>query len=369
MKRRGNNEGSITKRSDGRWMGQVSMPDGSRRTAYGKTRAEVQTKLLEMQKEAEKLHYLGGSTRFRTLGEYLQTWLAGVAPSVKPRTAQFYQYIVTQYTQDIAGLSSHETKAATLAKSLCTIVRAWTLDIDCTAISCHNVADLVDPPRNARQEMRTLSAAQTRLFLESIQGDRFEALMALAVSTGMRQGELLGLTWENVDLDRGIIYVQRNMQWIKKEVYMQAPKTDKSRRMLFIGPLVRELLAAHLARQQELESMLATTWEHRWNLVFRNTTGQAMYPTTLVKRHFLTGLARVNLPRIRFHDLRHTAATLLLEAGINPKVVSEMLGHSSVSITLSLYSHATPAMHYTASVIMDKVLRGEINPLALPEGM
>jgi len=194
-------------------------------------------------------------------------------------------------------------------------------------------------------------------------------LLALAVSTGMRQGELLGLTWENVDLERGIIYVKRNMQWIKKEVFMDDPKTEKSRRMIFIGPMVRELLARHLEYQKQLQHALASTWERKWDLVFRNATGRAMYPSTLTHRHFEPALKRAGLPHMRFHDLRHTAATLLLEAGINPKVVSEMLGHSSVSITLSLYSHATPAMHYTASVVMDKVLRGEINPLELPAGL
>ncbi len=94
-----------------------------------------------------------------------------------------------------------------------------------------------------------------------------------------------------------------------------------------------------------------------------------MHPSSLVHHHFDPLLKRAGLPDIRFHDLRHTFATLLLERGVHIKAVSELLGHSSVSITLSLYSHATPAMHYTASVVMDKVLRGEINPLALPEGM
>lgn len=383
MGRRGNNEGSISQRSDDRWMGQVSMPDGSRRTVYGKTRNEVNKKLFEVQKEAERLHYLGSSTRFRTMREYLQTWLINVKLSVKPRTAQFYEYIINHYAEDIADLAPSQLKpqhlqkiytkllerglsSSTVRRFHATMHRALEIGMR-QGVFVQNVADLVDPPRNSQQEMQTLNASQSRIFLEAIHGDRFEALLALAIGTGMRQGELLGLTWDNVDLERGIIYVKRNMQWVDNEPLMQTPKTEKSRRMIFIGSLVRELLTQHLENQQVREAAMADTWERRWNLVFRNTTGRAMHPGTLTHRHFVPALERGQLPRIRFHDLRHTAATLLLEAGINPKVVSEMLGHSSVSITLSLYSHATPAMHYTASVVMDKVLRGEINPLSLPE--
>src|SRR5271165_6497272 len=110
-------------------------------------------------------------------------------------------------------------------------------------------------------------------------------------------------------------------------------------------------------------------WDHqRWNLVFTTLKGEPLHPSTLVHVHYEPILQKSGLPKIRFHDLRHTAASLLLEAGINPKVVSEMLGHSSVNITLSLYAHATPAMHFTASVVMDKMLRGEIVPLSLTDG-
>ncbi len=385
MKRRGNNEGTFTKRPDGRWMVQLSMPDGSRRTAYGKTRGEVQEKLRDLQQEAERLNLLNPSMTYRTLGEFFQAWLLNVAPSVKPRTAQFYRFMITHYGQDIASLTPTQLKpyhlqklyAKLLARGLssttvrrlhATLHRAFESGVR-QGLFAQNITKLVDAPRNAHKEMQTFNAAQARTFLEAIKGDRFEALLALAISTGMRQGELLGLTWENVDLERGIIYVKRNMQWIQKEVYLEDPKTQQSRRMLFVGPMVRDLLAQHLLKQQEHHAAMKETWEKRWNLVFRNVTGKAMHPSTLVHRHFEPAIERGNLPRIRFHDLRHTAATLLLEAGINPKVVSEMLGHSSVSITLSLYSHATPAMHYTASVVMDKVLRGEINPLTLPSGM
>ena len=274
------------------------------------------------------------------------------------------QHIQKLYAQLLArGLSS-----STVHHLHAVLHRAFASGVK-QGVFLQNLCDFVDAPRMAKTEMRTFSAEQARIFLAAIFDSRYEALFALALSTGMRQGELLGLSWDNVDVERGIIYVKRNLQWIKKEVILQDPKTEKSRRMIFIGAMVRELLVAHRQQQALQRAAIGDTWDGKWNLLFTNVTGGPMHPSPLVHNHFEPLLKRASLPVIRFHDLRHTAATLLLEAGINPKVVSEMLGHSSVSITLSLYSHATPAMHYTASVVMDKVLRGEINPLALPPGM
>jgi integrase len=383
MGRRGNNEGSISKRPDGRWMVQVTMPDGTRKTTYAKTRAEVVEKRKELLKDAEQAGRMIPGRSYGSIGDFLEVWVVNVAPSVKPNTAKFYADYVRRYTADLAALTPAQLKpqhltqlyakllkqglSSTTVRHLHAVLHRALDNAVKQGIYSQNYCDLVDAPRTLHKEMQTFSAEQTRTFLETIRGVRFEALFALAVSTGMRQGELLGLTWENVDIDRGMIYVKNNLQFIKGEVFLQDPKTDKSRRMIFVGPLVRELLAAHKERQQEERLVLAQ--DRKWNLVFTTLKGHPVHPSTLVHEHYYPILKRAKLPHIRFHDLRHTAATLLLEAGINPKVVSEMLGHSSVGITLSLYAHATPAMHYTASVIMDKVLRGEINPLALPEGI
>ncbi len=381
MKRRGNNEGSISKRPDGRFMGQVSMPDGRRRTAYGKTRGEVKEKLDAMLKDASHAARMLPGRSYATFGDFLDVWVINVAPSVKPNTAKFYENYVRRYTSDIAGLAPEQLRpqhiqqvyakllkqglSSTTVRHLHAVLHRALDSAVRQGMYVQNLCELVEVPRIAQKEMLTFSAEQSRRFLEAIQGERFEALFILAISTGMRQGELLGLTWENIDLERGVLYVKNNLQWIDSKPLMQDPKTAKSRRMIFIGPLARAALLAHRERQHIQRD--AMTWEQqKWNLLFTNLKGGPMHPSTLVHQHYEVVLKRATLPKIRFHDLRHTAATLLLEAGINPKVVSEMLGHSSVSITLSLYSHATPAMHYTASVVMDKVLRGEISPLELP---
>ncbi|MBA2681865.1 MAG: site-specific integrase [Ktedonobacteraceae bacterium] len=383
MKRRGNNEGSITKRPDGRWMARVSMPDGSRRVTYGKTKTEVQEKLKDLLKQADHAARFSLGYNYRTIGDFFEAWQVAVSPSVKPKTAQYYANYLRRYTGDLQQLTLTQLKpqhlqklyASLLAKGLSSTTvrhlhavlhRAFASAVK-QGIFVQNMCDLVDAPRIARTEMHVFNAEQAKRFLAAIQGNRYEALFALALGTGMRQGELLGLTWENVDLDKGIVYVQRNMQWINKTYLLQEPKTNKSRRMIFVGPFLRDILVSHKERQHYHMQVLGESWKPSpWKLVFTNSTGGVLHPSPLVHHNFEPILVKAGLPKIRFHDLRHSAATLLLEAGINPKVVSEMLGHSSVSITLSLYAHVTPAMHYTASLVMDKLLRGEINPMLSP---
>ncbi len=326
----------------------------------------------------------------------MTVWVLNVAPSVKLTTAKFYRDYVRRYTVDIAALPPEQLRphhiqqlyakllqqglsSSTVHHLHAVLHRAFDSGVK-QGLFLQNYCDLIDAPRVANREMQTFSAAQARVFLDAIQSSRYQALFALALSTGMRQGELLGLTWENVDLERGVIYVKSNLQWLKRddslpgehtrteksEPIMQEPKTSKSRRMVFIGSLVKELMVEHRARQAEMRQALQ--WQNqKWNLVFTTLKGGPLHPSTLVHLYYEPLLKKAGLPKIRFHDLRHTAASLLLEAGINSKVVSEMLGHSSVTITLTLYAHATPAMHYTASVVMDKVLRGEMVPMELPD--
>jgi len=177
----------------------------------------------------------------------------------------------------------------------------------------------------------------------------------MAITTGMRQGELLGLRWRDVDLGVRSVRVTGSVQYIPgRGLRVSSPKTARSRRNVLISEIATAALLRHRQRQ-DAERKTVEDWEDN-DLVFPNRRGRPMYATNLLDRSFSNLLKRAAVPKIRFHDLRHTAATLLLGEGVHPKVVSEMLGHTNTSITLDLYSHATPTMQREAAGAFDRLL-------------
>lgn len=203
--------------------------------------------------------------------------------------------------------------------------------------------------------IKTLSEEQAQQLLTSAQGERLEALYVVALATGMRQGELLALRWHDLDLDGGSLQVHASVHYTKDNYVFTEPKTKYSRRRIALSHVAIGALHDHQGRQLGERFDLGQSWEDL-DLVFPNTVGRPIDGMNLVKYWFYPLLQRANLPRIRFHDLRHTAATLLLEHGVNPKVVSEMLGHSHVSVTLGIYSHVMPHMQQQAAEAMDAAL-------------
>jgi integrase len=221
-----------------------------------------------------------------------------------------------------------------------------------------NVCDCVEAPKVLRHEMRAPSEAEAQRLLAAAEGTRWAALYHLALATGMRQRELLGLLWSDVDLERGWLQVARTVHWIPGQGFVfSAPKTAWSRRRISIKEDVVEALRAYRRRQLAERMALGEGWMEE-DLVFPNMLGGPMDGGDLVYQSFLPLLKGAGLPRSRFHDLRHTAATLLLSARVNPKVESEMLGHATVAITLDIYSHVLPDMQQDAAVSMGNLLYG-----------
>jgi integrase len=181
-----------------------------------------------------------------------------------------------------------------------------------------------------------------RALLEAARGDRLEALYVLAIHTGTRQGELLALRWEDVDLDAGVLRVR-------------GTKTARSRRTVKLSQAVLEALRSHLARQLEEIDRTGDRYQDR-GLVFATEVGTTLNRHNLTQRSFRPLLAKAGLPEIRFHDLRHTCATILLKAGQHPKFVQEMLGHATIAITLDTYSHVLPGMSDGLADAMDEAL-------------
>ena len=305
------------------------------------------------------------------MGSFLSSWLESVEHSLRPRTYQRYeqyvriqaipnigriqlarltpQHLQTMYAKCLeSGLSS--TSVAHLHAVLHRALKQATQ----WGLVARNVATLVTPPRIRRQEMQALSPEQVRLLLETARGNRLEALYVLAVTTGMRHGELLALRWSDVDLDKGLLRIRATLQRSGENFILSEPKTGRSRRQVELTEVAVAALNRHRSAQAE-ERLQAVAWEDN-DIVFANQVGRPLDQGHLLRRSFYPLLAEAGLSRCRFHDLRHTAATLMLAEGIHPKIVSEMLGHSNIAITLDLYSHVTPTMQKQATAAMDAIL-------------
>jgi len=212
-----------------------------------------------------------------------------------------------------------------------------------------NPLDAADPPKTngTSKEMKTWNAEQLSAFLVSVKDERLFPLWRLLAMTGMRRGEACGLRWDDVDLEHGRLAVRRGLIPHEGRLITSEPKTARGRRVIALDAETVEALKQQAARQLADEEL----WREAWTdsgYVFTKENGESLHPQT-VSRSFEQALVEAKLPRIRLHDLRHTHATLALAAGIHPKVVSERLGHSTVSITLDTYSHAIPALQEEAA--------------------
>ena len=220
-----------------------------------------------------------------------------------------------------------------------------------------NPADAADPPSQRgteRREMKTWTAEQLGAFLKSVADDRLHPLWHALAMTGMRRGEALGLKWDDVDLEAGRLSVRRALIPSGREVVVSEPKTARGRRSIALDPETVAVLKAQAARQLDKQS----EWQDAWvdsGYVFTLENGEHLDPED-VTRYFRQAVKKAMLPKIRLHDLRHTHATLALQAGVHPKVVSERLGHATVSITLDTYSHAIPAMQEEAAALIAELV-------------
>lgn len=379
--RRANNEGSYTKLPDGRWMGRVSMPDGKRKSVRKDTRTEVQAEMKRLLAEAEHQRGMMPGNDFTTLRQFFEVWLANKEQSRPGNTAENYRKCIRRYCKELMDLAPSKLTAAhiqqlyaqrfqdglsgTTVNHVHRILHAAFDAAVKQGVLLRNPTDMIEAPRKDHKDHKTWTVEETRRFLDAIKGDRYEAAFIVALSTGMRQGEILGLRWSTLDLERGWIQVRGNLQRIKGKLTVKQTKTRASTHTVHLTSLAIDALRQHWEQQQEEAEAMGDQWNNEHGLVFCTIKGTPVVDENLTSRHFKPAIKRAGIPEIRFHDMRHTAATLLLEAGMHPKLVSEMLGHSSVTVTLDLYSHATPAMHQAATVVMQQILTGDALPLAI----
>jgi site-specific recombinase XerD len=215
-----------------------------------------------------------------------------------------------------------------------------------------NPVEAADPPstKGAGIEMKTWNAKQLKAFLAAAKDDRLSPVCHLLAMTGMRRGEACGLRWDDVDLEASRLSVRRALIPHGNGVIVSEPKTIKGRRSIALDPGTIEVLKAQAQQQLVDQAEKAEAWRDS-GYVFTKESGEPVHPQ-MVSRGFAQAIAAAKLPQIRLHDLRHTHATLALQAGIHPKVVSERLGHATIAITLDTYSHAIPAMQEEAAALI-----------------
>ena len=341
-----------------------------RKTLYGKTRQEVATKLAKALSDREGGLVFDASSL--KLGDYLDRWLVdSVRGTVRQRTWERYEQIARVHIKPALGRLKLKSLTPVHVRSLYrekldaglaprtvqyihTTLHKALKDAVSDGLVPRNVTEGLKAPRSKKKEVNALSADQARAFLCAARGDRFEALYVIAVHCGLREGELLGLRWDDVDLEVGTLAVRRTLSETKIGHIFEPPKNGKGRNVRFTGSAV-EALKRHRATQNEYRIRVGSLWQDQ-GLVFPSHKGTTMYAKNLTARSFKPLLQRAGLPNIRLHDLRHTCATLLLAKGVHPKFVQELLGHATISITLDTYSHVLPGMGNQTVAAMEEAL-------------
>jgi integrase len=342
------------------------------RYLYGKTRAAVAEKLTKAMADRNGgLIFDAGNL---TVGEYLDSWLSdSVRGTVRPSTFERHEGIIRLHIKPslgrvwlkkltpahVRGLHREKLDAglapATVGKIHSTLHKALSQAVS-DGIVPRNAAD-VKAPRPTPEEISPLSEPEVRAFLDVAResGDRFEALYMLAITTGLRRGELLGLRWDDVSMERSTLRVGRALVREGGRHTLGETKTRRGRRQINLTPRTVSTLKAH--RKKQLEEKIKLTGLYKdHGLIFATRVGTPLNPENLVNRWFKPLLERASLPEIRFHDLRHTCATLLLGRGVHPKLVQELLGHATIAMTLDTYSHYMPSMGNQAAGAMEDAL-------------
>jgi integrase len=336
------------------------------KTTHGGLR-DAQAHLNQMLSERDLGRNLDSSKQ--TLNQYLDRWLEVCAkPRLRAKSFQDYEGLLRRYVRpqlgmkplvsvqafDIQclyrelldrGLSARSIRYthAVLRSAFKQAVR-WKLLLA-------NPAELVDLPRRTRRSVGVLSVEQARTFMAAIVGHPYEALFALAMTSGMRPSEYLALTWADIDLVRGTVSVSRTLEWEKGGWQFADTKRSRSRRVIKLQAWVIALLERH---RQSVDGRNDNN--PAGDLVFVAKRGGPIRESKFVRRYFKPLLRKAGLPNIRLYDLRHTAATLALAAGVSPKIISEQLGHASVAFTLDVYSHVLPHMQEAAALKVETLL-------------
>lgn len=371
MSKRGNGEGTIRKRSNGTWEGRYfdgRTSDGKprQRSVYGKTQKEVLDKLSAITNDIRSGLFIPPDQI--TVSEWFDIWHDEYLGGVKDSTATQYRYHIDFNIKPFIGQVRLQKLTAPMIQKLYKMRMSKAIDggkqlspksvknlhgvihkaLD-KAVQCHyikyNPADACELPRIEKKEMTVLDKSTLPLFLAEIKGKKHEYLFFVDAFTGMREGEIIGLTWDKVDFEKGIIHVDKQLKRKqgKNNVYFFDSLKNGKTRIVSPAPIVFDVLRKVKIEQKQNQLKYGSAYENKDNLVFTNELGDHI-GVEAVLLAFKRRVSAIGLPQMRFHDLRHTYATLSIQNGDDIKTVSESLGHATVAFTLDVYGHVTDKM-------------------------
>ena len=373
--------GTIRKRTDGRWEARYTVGfdpvtgKQKQKSIYGKTQREVRERLAEITTELDNGTYIEPSKN--TVGEWLDTWVGTYAQfSVKPYTLDAYQRICHNYlTPALGTLRLSELTAPHIQRFYNSLLMERGLSPK-TVRNIHGVlhraleqamklgmlrsnpTELCDLPKARRKEIRPMEQDKIGAFLQEIKGSKYELLYLVTLFTGMRQGEVLGLTWDCVDFTHNTLYINKQLQKTKKVggEYALAPTKNSRARVIIVAASVLALLKQQKSRQEQAQLLAGSGWDNRWGLVFTNELGGHLSHFTVYK-HFKEAVRAIGLDEERFHDLRHSYAVAAIESGDDIKTVQSNLGHATASFTLDVYGHVSQKMRQQSAERMEQFIR------------
>lgn len=367
MTKNANDEGSVYfDQSKKRWMASVSHRDGAgklrRIKLSAKTKAKANELRLKMLIEQQSGDLIAPSSM--TIGDLLDRYTSSA--QVRPTTLDRYTSIAKHHIKPKIGavklenakplhidtvlseMAKAELSGSSRKQARIILNQAFKLAMKWGLIN-RNPVDAIETPRIESKEFTVLDLDQSKRFRDAVKDDRLEALYIMAIATGMRQGELFGLKWKDIDFASQSLSIRRTVAEVNGEFIVGEPKTKSARRKVSLPDFAVEALNRHRERMKG-EGLAGCEF------VFVDSQGGFIRRQNLLRRSHYPLLEAAGLPRIRFHDLRHSAATILLAMDVHPKIVQELLGHSKINITLDTYSHVLPSLHKDAASKMDAAL-------------
>ncbi|OAA21855.1 site-specific recombinase XerD [Frankia sp. EI5c] len=373
-RRRSQGEGALFQRaSDGLWVGRADLGwvDGkrSRKTVYGKTEKECREKLTKVQRAAEL--GVNVTAERRTVAVWLGEWLdIKEGDGTRASTLRAYRWLINTHIVPVIGrvqldkltpldvrrLVASAKKSGLSAGSVRhvhSLIRNALAEAERLDLVARNVAKAVKAPPTPHREVRALRPEEARRLVEVLRGERLEAVFACGLMLGLRRGEILGLRWSDVDLDGATLHVRQTLQRVDGSLMFVPAKTERSHRRLPIPPKLMAILRRHRATQTAERTGLGDAWTET-GLVFTSSIGTPLEPRN-VNRRFDVLRRQAGLPWLRLHDLRHAFASMLFAEGVPARTVMELLGHSTIQLTMNTYTHVMPETRRDAVGRLDRI--------------